>query len=59
VECSFPAVAGRSPRSYQISWQDAGMVSIWHEFPESFLILNVECRRGIYTEGPVAIRDEA
>lgn len=46
-------------RVYQISWQDTGMVWIWREFPELFLILNVESLRGIYTEGPVAMRDEA
>jgi hypothetical protein len=46
-------------RVYQISWQDTGTVWIWQEFPELFLILNVESMRGIYTEGPVAMRDEA
>jgi hypothetical protein len=46
-------------RVYQISWQDTGMLWIWNEFPELFLILNVEAMRGIYAEGPGAMRDEA
>ena len=46
-------------RVYQISWQDTGMVWIWKEFPQLFLILNTSAMRGMYSEGPVALRDEA
>jgi len=46
-------------RVYQISWQDTGMVWIWENIPQVFLIQSTTAFRGIYQEGPPRMRDEA
>ncbi|MCP4782693.1 MAG: DUF1593 domain-containing protein [Fuerstiella sp.] len=43
-------------RVYQISWQDTGVVWIWNNFPQLFLIHNRQALRGIYAEGAPEMR---
>ena len=49
----------RKLRVYQISWQDTGVVWLWENFPQLRLIQSETAFRGIYAEGPSAMRDEA
>ena len=46
-------------RVYQVSWQDTGIVWIWNNFPDLFLIQTTWLYAGLFKEGDASLQDES